>query len=315
LEERIGLYYQEEADQIPMPQGLSQRIVDRATSPLAEKPTGRRGFRLLVGGAVAAAATAALLVAALVIWNNVPRGTSTVGAAEILQRVEQTYQSGQPSEDIPVVGFSIGPVEGQPGETTDTLVLPSTELAEVLPVLREHYGARIVSEETLEGGGQYVLLLIPPEEGVLPPGSVLPPGAEIELWVDKETNLIRQIGFSTGPDCGESVQAILAQPVADQPGTEVPLWPGLTVTIEAEGATRASLLEDLSECCEVTVTSEKTIDGATHLLLSLLPKISEGGLSPAIASVWVDVESGKITRMSFVSDQTSADFELCPGQQ
>lgn len=310
LEERIGLYYQEEASRIPIPQGLSQRIVEKAASPSAEKPTRRRGFRLLARGAMAAAATAALVAAALLIWPNVQQGTSTVSAEEILQRVDQTYQMGQPSEEIPVAIFSFGPVEGQPGETTE-VVLTSTDLAEVLPVLREHYGATVASEETLEGRDQYVLLLVPQGEDVLPPDAeietVLPPGAEIKLWVDKETNLIHQMAFSISVGVDEEAAEVPAM----RPESPVLTGPGFSLTVE-EGATYASLLEDLSERYDVTVTSEETVGSTIHYVLSLIPKADQEDQLPVRGEVWVDIESGKVTHMSFVNGDGSVEFESGP---
>lgn len=313
LEETIGLYYQEEASRIPIPQGLSQRIVEKAASPSAEKPIRRRRFHLLARGAMAAAATAALVAAALLIWTNVPQGTSTVSAEEILQRVDQTYRMGQPSEEIPVVAvFSFGPLEGQPAETTE-LVLTSTELAEVLPVLREHYGATVASEETLEGRDQYVLLLVPQGEDVLPPGAeietVLPPGAEIKLWVDKETNLIHQMAFSVSAGGDEKSPEVPAMRLEGP----VLRGPGFSLTVE-EGTTYASLLEDLSERYDVTVTSEETVDNSIHYVLSLIPQADQEDLSPVSADVWVDIESGKLTHMSFVDSAGSLEFGFGPAQ-
>lgn len=310
LEERIDLYYQEEASRIPIPQGLSQRIVEKAMSPSAEKPTRRRAFRLFARGAMAAAATAALVAAALLIWPNVQQGTSTVSAEEILERVGQTYQMGQPSEDIPVVGFSFGLIEG-PGETTE-VVLTSTELAEVLPVLREHYGATVVGEEALEGRDQYVLLLVPQGEDVLPPGAeietVLPPGAEIKLWVDKKSNHVTGISFyeysANADEKGAEVPAM-------RPESPVLTGPGFSLTVE-EGTTYASLLEDLSERYDVTVTSEETVGSAIHYVLSLIPKADQEDQLPVSGDVWVDIESGKVTHMSFVSGDGSVEFESGP---
>lgn len=104
LEEGISLYYREEANRIAIPEGLSQRIVEKATSPAADKRIGRRGFPLAARGAMAAAITAAVL-----IWANVPQITSTVSAEEILQRVEETYQKGPTFGADPGLRLQLGP--------------------------------------------------------------------------------------------------------------------------------------------------------------------------------------------------------------
>jgi hypothetical protein len=215
LEEEIAWYFQEEAKRMTMPEDLSERIMQKATSPSDEKRIRRRGFRLLARGGMAAAAAAALLVAALFIWN-IQQGTGTVDAEEILQRVEQTYQMGHPSQEIPFAGLGSCPLEG----------LSSYELAEVLPVLREQYGATVVSEETVEGRDQYVLLLVPREEDALTQGhDMLPPGAEFKLWVDKESNLVTALmvsgahfGGGNGPDCGGEAPPVGLQEECQSPG-------------------------------------------------------------------------------------------------
>jgi outer membrane lipoprotein-sorting protein len=284
LEERIGLYYQEEANRIPTPQGLSQRIVEKATLPSGEKPRRRRGFRLLARGALAAAATAGLLVAALVIWN-VQQGTSTVSADEILERVEQTYQSGQPSQDIPVAGLNLNKV----------LLLTGTELAEALPALREHYDATVVGEEAVAGRDHYVLLLVPKGEVVLPQEQdVLPPEAEIRLWVDKKSNLVTQIVVvEKGPDVPMTV-----------PEAQAPTEPRFGLSAQ-EGIVYASLLEDLGQRYDVTVISEETSGGTIHYVLSLVLKPGQEGPLPdsgGICDVWVDAESGKVSWFTLTSN-------------
>lgn len=182
FEEKIALYYREEARRIHIPQGLTQRIVEAATLQEAQKPVHRLTFRLFARAALATTATAALLIAAVVIWDAAQQGAASVSAQEILQRVEQTYQAGQPSQDIPVTGVD------------DVLLLTGTELAEILPRLREHYHAEAVGEETLAGRDHYVLLLVPMAEDTSPQEEdAFPSGAEIRLWVDKKSNLVTQI--------------------------------------------------------------------------------------------------------------------------
>jgi outer membrane lipoprotein-sorting protein len=291
LEERIGLYYQEEANRIPIPQGLSQRIVEKAMSLAGEKPIRRPTFRLLARGGLAVAATATLLVAALVVWANVDLGTSTISAAEILQRVEQTYQSGQPSQDIPVAGLD------------KVLSLTGTELAEVLSALPEHYDATVVGEETMAGRDHYVLLLVPKGEDVLPQEQdALPPEAEIRLWVDKKSNLVTQIVVveivvvEKGPDIPMTV-----------PEAQAPTGPEFGLSAQ-EGAAYASLLEDLGQRYDVTVISQETTGSTIHYVLSLVPKpVQEGPLpgSGGICDIWVDAESGKVSWFTLTSsDET-----------
>jgi hypothetical protein len=327
LEERIGLYYQEEASRISIPQGLSQRIVEKAASPSAEKPTRRRRFRLLARGAMAAAATAALLVAALVIWANADLGTSTVSAAAILQRVEQNYQEGEPAGDIPVFGnapSAQGPVE---------VPLPSygVEVTELVPNMRELYRVDVTGEETLDGHDCYVLLATPLGKDELPEGlEPSPPADQIELWVDKETNLVHRVllYFST-PEELEAHFANMGPPPEpaplpidlppeplpapeemrqpEPPPLPAPPPPGFTITPELAYAT---LLEDLSEVHEVTVTvvSKETIDNTIHYVLSMvlkpLPEPELEGAEPSPPppiemEVWVDAESGLVTEMEF----------------
>ena len=177
----------------------------------------------------------------------------------------------------------------------------------MLRVLREHYGATVIREETLEGRDQYVLLLVPEGEDLLPQGQdVLPPGAKIHLWVDKETNQVTGIAFFVESASGDEA------PPMKPPGPPT-VEPGLGITVK-EGTTYASLLEGLSERHDVTVTSEETVDGAVHCVLSLVPKADQEGLSLATGEVWVDVESGKVTRMSFASGGGSVGFEFGPAQ-
>jgi outer membrane lipoprotein-sorting protein len=289
LEERIGRYYQEEANRIPIPQGLSQRIVEKATSLAAEKPIRRPTFRLIARGALAAAATAALLIAALVVWTNVDLGTSTISAAEILQRVDRTYQSRQPSQDIPVAGLN------------EVLLLTGTELAGALPALREHYDATVVGEETVAGRDHYVLLLVPKGEDVLPQEQdALPPEAEIRLWVDKESNLVTQIVVvEKGPDVPMTA-----------PEAQAPTEPGFGLSVQ-EGAAYASLLEDFGQRYDVTVTSEETTGSTIHYVLSLVPKPGQETLLPGsggICDVWVDAESGKVSWFTITSSDETPEF-------
>lgn len=180
FEERIALYYHEEAPRIHIPQDLTERIVERATS--SEQGTHSRGFTLLARAALATVATATLLIAAVVIWNAAPQGAAPVSAQEILQRVDQTYQAGQPSQDIPVAG------------PNELLLLTGAELAEALPALQEHYHAEVVGEEPVAGRDHYVLLLVPMGEDASPQEQdAFPPGAEIRMWVDKESSLVTQV--------------------------------------------------------------------------------------------------------------------------
>ncbi len=350
LEERIRLYYQEEASRIPMPQGLSQRIVGKATSPSAEKPTRRRGFRLFARGAIAAAATAALLVAALVVWANVDLGASTVSAEEIMQRVEQNYQEGDPAGDIPVFGnapSAQGPVE---------VPLPSygVDVTELVPNMRELYRVNVTGEETLDGHDCYVLLATPLGKDELPEGlEPSPPADQIELWVDKETNLVHRVllYFSTpeeleahfanmGPPAEPAPLPIdlppeplpapeeMRQP--EPPPLPAPPPPGFTITPEL---TYAGLLGDLSAVHEVTVVREETVDNRIHYVLSLVlkplpelegveppppPEGAEPSPPPPIEmEVWVDAESSLVTEMQFTAPDAGGGgiiLDSGPGQ-